>query len=78
MGAMMHKVETAGRLLNLLGVILLIAGAFLTFFEHLPLPGKVPGDILVQKKNFTLYFPLTTAIGISMVVSAVFYLLNRR
>ncbi|MBI5072849.1 DUF2905 domain-containing protein [Candidatus Woesearchaeota archaeon] len=38
--------------------------------------GKLPGDISVEKENFTFYFPITTSIVISLILSA-FYLLYR-
>jgi len=43
---------------------------------HLPL-GRLPGDIYYHGKNGTFYFPLTTYVLLSVVVSAVFYLINR-
>ncbi|MCM8796894.1 MAG: DUF2905 domain-containing protein [Candidatus Omnitrophica bacterium] len=67
-----------GKTLIIFGLILIGAGLLLTFFHKIPFLGKLPGDILIQKKNFTFYFPLTTSIFISVVLSLVFWLWSRR
>ncbi len=53
----------------LIGGILLLAG-------KVPYLGKLPGDITIQKKNFTFYFPLATSIIISLAVSLILLLIN--
>jgi len=67
-----------GKLLVVLGVILVVLGLLFVVFgrTHLPL-GRLPGDIYYHGKNGTFYFPLTTCILLSVVLSAVFYLINR-
>ena len=74
----MTSLESTGKFLILVGVIIILAGAFLVFFKHVPFLGKLPGDILVQKKNFTLYFPLATSIVVSIVITFILYLLGRK
>lgn len=74
-----------GKMLIFFGAILIVAGA-LFLLANLPdqqagkIPGigRLPGDILIQKKNLTLFFPITTSILISVILSAIFYFLNRR
>jgi hypothetical protein len=61
-----------GKLLILLGGIIFILGIFLLFVGKVPFLGKLPGDIHIHKKNFDLYFPLTTCILISIVLSLIF------
>ena len=39
--------------------------------------GRLPGDIVVERDNFRLYIPITTSLLISVVLSLVFWLLNR-
>jgi surface polysaccharide O-acyltransferase-like enzyme len=67
-----------GKLLMAAGAILLAAGALLyilgTFF---PMLGKLPGDIAVTKKNVTIYFPLTTMIIVSVVLTLILNLISR-
>jgi len=67
-----------GKLLAAFGLFLVIVGLLLVGLgrTHLPL-GRLPGDIYYRGKNGTFYFPLTTCILLSVVLSAVFYLINR-
>lgn len=61
--------QDLGRIIIIFGIVLIVLGAVLWFFGKLPFIGKLPGDILVQKPNFTFYAPITTAIIISIVLS---------
>ena len=67
-----------GKLLVLLGMILVGAGIVLILLgrPHLPL-GRLPGDIFYRGKNTTVYFPLATSLLLSVVVSLVLYLISR-
>jgi len=68
-----------GRLLIVLGLVLLVAGLLLTYtniFSSLRL-GRLPGDISIKRENFSLYFPLTSCILISLVLTLIFYLLRK-
>jgi len=71
-------VQEIGKTLIIFGVVLVLAGFLLTFANKIPFIGRLPGDIYVQKKNFTFYFPLATSILISLVLSFVFWLWSRR
>ena len=64
------------RFLIVLGLIILAAGLLWPVLTRLGL-GRLPGDIVVQRGNFTFYFPLVTCIVISVLLSAVFWLFNR-
>jgi Protein of unknown function (DUF2905) len=67
-----------GKLLVFFGAILLLAGLLLILFGRTNLPiGKLPGDFVYRGKNTTFYFPLTTSILISVVLSIVFYVIGR-
>jgi len=70
--------QELGKTLIIFGVILAGLGLFLTFFNKIPLVGKLPGDILVQKKDFSFYFPITTSILISIILSLLFRLWSKR
>lgn len=65
-----------GRVLIGIGVILLILGLAFLVFGRMGL-GKLPGDIVVRRGNFTFYFPLVTSIVISVVVSLLLWLFRR-
>lgn len=62
----------------LAGAILIVLGVLFAFGAKLPWLGRLPGDVYIQKKNFTIIFPVTTSILISLVVSFIIFLLNRR
>ncbi len=65
-----------GKVLMLMGVVLVVLGFLLTFFEKLPLGlGRLPGDIVIKRDNFTFYFPLGTSIILSVVLSLLLTLL---
>jgi hypothetical protein len=70
--------QPLGKTLIIIGLAITAFGALLYFFRGVPFPGKLPGDILIQKKNFTFYFPLATSLLLSLILSALFYFLNRR
>ena len=62
-----------GRLLITLGVILVVAGVLVTL---LPL-GRLPGDIRIEGKNSSFYFPLATCLLVSVVISLIMWLVRR-
>ncbi len=74
----MMEFTNVGKLLILVGGILIIVGAVLMLAGKIPWLGRLPGDIYIQRPNFTFYFPLTTSILISIVLSLVLYWLSRR
>jgi len=67
-----------GKLLMLVGGILVLVGALLLLAERIPWLGRLPGDIYIQRPNFTFFFPLTTSILISVILTLVLYFLSRR
>ena len=60
-----------GLLIALVGVVLLLVG-------RVPWIGRLPGDIHIQRGNFTFYFPLATSLLLSVVLTLLLYLLGRR
>jgi len=71
-------VNSFGKLLILFGVILAAVGGLMLFIGNVPYIGRLPGDIYVQRKNFSFYFPLTTSILLSIVLTLLFSLFSRR
>ena len=67
-----------GRALIVLGVVIAVVGLFLVFFDRVPWLGRLPGDIHVQRGNWTFYFPLGTSILLSIVLTLVLWLIGRR
>jgi hypothetical protein len=67
-----------GRLLIVLGVVLIVAGLAVTFGGRLPLRlGRLPGDIAIHGRNSSFYFPITTCILLSVLLSLALWLLRR-
>ena len=64
------------RFLIILGLVIVAIGILWPVLTRLGL-GRLPGDIVVQRENFSFYFPLATCIIVSIVLSAVFWLFNR-
>lgn len=67
----------AGKPLILLGLLLVLAGLFLHFGGKLPWLGRLPGDIRIERQNFSFYFPLSTCILVSLLISLLFWLFRR-
>ncbi len=66
-----------GKTLIVLGGVLVVVGVLLTLGGKLPWLGRLPGDIVIQRDNFTFYFPLATSILLSVVLSLLFMLFRR-
>jgi hypothetical protein len=67
-----------GKLLMVLGGILLVAGLLLVLLGRTNLPiGRLPGDILYRGKNTTFYFPLATSIVLSVLLTLILYVIGR-
>jgi hypothetical protein len=67
-----------GRALITIGVLLIIAGLAATYGGRLPLRlGRLPGDIAIHGKNSSFYFPVTTCILLSVLLSVALWILRR-
>lgn len=64
------------KLLITIGIILVVLGLLWPLFQKLGL-GRLPGDIVVEKENFSFYFPVVTSIVISLVLTLLFWLFRR-
>jgi len=73
----MFGLGALGKLLILLGVFIVLMGLLLMAGDKIPWIGKLPGDILIKKEKFTLYFPLTTSILISIILTLLFTLFRK-
>jgi hypothetical protein len=70
-----------GRILLIVGGIIVILGLILLFSNHIPFLGKLPGDIMVKKNGFSFYFPIVTmliiSILITIIVNVILHFLNK-
>ena len=68
----------AGKILIAVGLLIALAGVVLTLVGRVPWLGRLPGDISIERGNWSFYFPLATSLVVSVVLSLVLYLLGRR
>ena len=64
------------RTLILLGLAIVALGLLWPLLTRIGL-GRLPGDIVVERSNFSFYFPIATCVLVSIVLSVVFWLVNR-
>lgn len=70
--------EDLGKYLMLAGLGLLLFGAVVYFFhDKLNWPGRLPGDIRVEKEHFKFYFPITTMVLVSLALSVLFHFFKK-
>jgi sensor domain CHASE-containing protein len=77
----MSDLSALGRFLILIGAVIVLIGGVLLWIGKTPglgWLGRLPGDIYIERKNFSFYFPLTTGLIISLILSLILWLLTRR
>jgi hypothetical protein len=73
----MYGFSFMGKMLIVMGIFLVIIGILMNTGMKIPWIGRLPGDIAVQRENFSFYFPLTSCIIISIILTLVLYLFRR-
>jgi hypothetical protein len=73
----MAGLEPFGRVLIIGGLITTLIGVLMVFGDRIPFLFKLPGDIVIQRDNGTIFIPLGTMLVVSVVVSLVLSFLNR-
>jgi hypothetical protein len=66
-----------GKTLIYIGILLVVVGVIFFFGGKLPWLGRLPGDLMIERGGYTYYFPLTTCILISVIISLVLYFFRR-
>lgn len=74
----MNHLDSLSRLLVIAGGVLVTLGGLLWLMRRLGPLGRLPGDIVIQRPNFTFYFPLMTSIILSLLLTLAINLLIRR
>ena len=70
---------SVGRVLVGLGILLVVVGLFFVLGEKLGLrPGRLPGDVAIERGNFRFYFPIVTSILLSLLLTFLLWLFGRR
>jgi len=67
-----------GRALIAVGLLVALVGVVLTVAGRVPWLGRLPGDIHIQRGNWSFYFPLATSLVLSVALSVLLYLVGRR
>jgi hypothetical protein len=67
-----------GRILIVIGLAVAAIGLVMVFAGKIPWLGKLPGDFFFRGKSVSFYFPLTTSILISVLLTLVLWFINRR
>ena len=78
LGGLGKMLLAAGVVLALVGGVLVLAGRWPGAGDWFGWLGRLPGDILIKREHFTLYFPLGTSLVLSLVLSLILYFLSRR
>jgi hypothetical protein len=66
-----------GKMILVMGVVLVILGLALIFGDKIPYLGRLPGDIMVKREKFSFYFPVTTSIIISIILTLLFSMFRK-
>ncbi|MBM4447440.1 MAG: DUF2905 domain-containing protein [Chloroflexi bacterium] len=73
--------EGIGKILLIVGGIIVILGLILVFSQHVPFLGKLPGDIFIKRDGFSFYFPIITililSVLITIIVNVILHFMNR-
>jgi hypothetical protein len=67
-----------GRILIVVGLVIVAVGLVMVFGQRIPLLGHLPGDITIKGENVTVFIPLGTMLVVSILASVILSLLNRR
>ena len=70
--------DSFGKLLIVFGVVLAVLGGLLLLVGKVPFLGRLPGDIVIRRENWSLFFPLTTSLVISVLLTLLFTFFGRR
>jgi hypothetical protein len=63
--------EGIGKILLIVGGIIVVLGLILIFSQHIPFLGKLPGDIFVKRDGVSFYFPIVTLLVLSLLITII-------
>ena len=72
------NIQLFAKLIIIIGILFVVIGGILLFFKDIPFLGKLPGDIHIQRKNFSFHFPIVTCVLISVILSIILYIFGRK
>jgi Protein of unknown function (DUF2905) len=71
-------VTELGKLLIVFGILIALAGAVLVAVGRVPWLGRLPGDIHIERGNWSFHFPIATSLLLSVLLTVIFYFIGRR
>ncbi|MBI5199777.1 MAG: DUF2905 domain-containing protein [Nitrospirae bacterium] len=74
----MQGFQPLGKILIIIGLFIIILGIIFLFAGRIPWIGRLPGDIVIERKNINLYIPITTSIILSILLTLIFWFLSKR
>ena len=60
-----------GKIILFIGIGIAVLGGIIFLFSKIPFAGKLPGDISIKKENFSFYFPISTSIIVSIILTII-------
>lgn len=73
-----ESTEYFGKILLITGLVLSLIGGLVLLTGRIPWLGRLPGDFIIQRRNFTVYLPLATSILVSILLTLLFRFLGRK
>jgi hypothetical protein len=74
----MENFQPFGKILIILGIVLVVLGVILSYANKIPYIGRLPGDLVIQKKNLTIYIPITSLIIINILLFLLFAIFRKQ
>jgi len=74
---MAQGIHHIGKIFLIRGIVVTLFGLLLLLSSNIPWLGRLPGDILIRKKNYTFYFPFATGIVISILLTLLFWIFGK-
>lgn len=68
-------IQSLGKLIVVVGIFLVVFGSLILLFPKIPFIGRLPGDIVIKRDNFTFFFPLASSIVISLIITIILNLI---
>ena len=72
------EIQSLGKLILVMGIFLVVFGSLILLSPKIPFIGRLPGDILIKRDNFTFFFPLASSIIISLIITIILNLILGR
>jgi len=73
----MSPLSSLGKILIIFGICIAVLGLIMILGDKIPWIGRLPGDIIIKRDKFTIYFPFMTCIIISLLLTLIFTLLRK-